>query len=59
MEEFYHALDLILLVKWFARFNFTSSCWIYIKKFWMNLGCFNLVIKFTKKNGIVIYRSDR
>jgi len=41
MEELYHAFDLSLLIKGLARFYFTSKCW-------MNLGCFNLVIKFTK-----------
>ena len=48
MEEFYHPFDLSLLIKGFARFYFTSNCWICTRKCWMNLGWFNLVIKFTK-----------
>jgi len=31
MEEFYHTFYLNQLIKWFAKFYFTSNCWIYTR----------------------------
>nr|DAI07422.1 MAG TPA: hypothetical protein [Bacteriophage sp.] len=31
MEEFYHTFYLNQLIKRFARFYFTSNCWIYTR----------------------------
>ena len=48
MEEYYHTFYLNQIIIEFMGVNFTSNCWICTRKCWMNLGCFNLVIKYTK-----------